>query len=390
MPEGLLAGHPPWRQMLIVSLALPAVIATAVLVFAWPTARLHPRDLPVGVVGSGRGSQALVDRLTTTSPGSFDFHLYATDSAARTAIREREIYGAFTVTLRRVEVLETTAASPAVAQLLSTIGTKLTAAANLQAASQDQPAVRLTTRDVVPLASADPKGAVLSAALLSLTICSIIVAAAIGVLVKLRPAWRQFAALAVVSAVAAGGVYLVAQTFLGALPHDGAADWASIALTLLAMSAGTAGLVALIGVPGLGLAAVLMVFVGNPFSGAGSAPDLLPTAVNHIGQWLPPGAGANLLRSTAYFHGNGATGHVGVLVTWIVLGFAAIAIGHHAPIRFAAAQGSAEDTARRPTNRRLSRSRSIVTSTATGAPDTDPCPAAASARGGQRGLDESP
>jgi hypothetical protein len=58
--------------------------------------------------------------------------------------------------------------------------------------------------------------------------------------------------------------------------------------------------------------------------------------VNHIGQWLPPGAGANLLRSSAYFHGNGASGHLGVLVVWVGLGFAAIALGHHAPIRFAA------------------------------------------------------
>ena len=79
-----------------------------------------------------------------------------------------------------------------------------------------------------------------------------------------------------------------------------------------------------------------MVFIGNPFSGATSAPELLPAPVGTIGQWLPPGAGANLLRSTAYFGGHGASGHLTVLIVWIVLGLAAIAAGHHAPVRFAA------------------------------------------------------
>jgi hypothetical protein len=79
-----------------------------------------------------------------------------------------------------------------------------------------------------------------------------------------------------------------------------------------------------------------MIFMGNPFSGVTSAPQLLPAPVGTIGQWLPPGAGASLLRSTAYFNGHGASGHLVVLIIWIVLGVAAIAVGHHAPVRFPA------------------------------------------------------
>ncbi len=95
-------------------------------------------------------------------------------------------------------------------------------------------------------------------------------------------------------------------------------------------------LIALIGVGGLGLGVVLMIFIGNPFSGATSAPELLPAPVGAIGQWLPPGAGASLLRSTAYFGGHGAAGHLIVLLAWIAAGLAAILAGHHAPVRFAA------------------------------------------------------
>jgi hypothetical protein len=312
------------------------VIVAAVLAFAWPAARLQPRDLPVGIVGSTAGDQELLDHLAAADPDAFEFRLYADDDAARRAIMHREVYGAFAVTPGHLEVLEGSAASPAVAQLLSTVGAGVVSAMNQQAAAHDQPPVHATTQDVAPLSAADPRGLVFSSALLPLTICSVIIAAAVGVLVKFRPAWRQIVALTVVSCVAAAGAYLIISTFLGALPGHGVADWAGLTLTILAIAAATVGLTALIGAVGLGIAAVLMVFVGNPFSGVTSAPQLLPAGVDHIGQWLPPGAGANLVRSTAYFDGSGAAGHVGVLVTWVLLGLAAITLGHHAPIRFAA------------------------------------------------------
>jgi hypothetical protein len=44
-----------------------------------------------------------------------------------------------------------------------------------------------------------------------------------------------------------------------------------------------------------------MIFVGNPWSGIASAPELLPTSAGLIGRLLPPGAGGNLLRNTAFF-----------------------------------------------------------------------------------------
>jgi hypothetical protein len=328
----VLAGHPPWRRLGLLMVAVAAVIVLAELAFAWPAARIQPRDLPVGVVGSTPGSQQVIDRLTIAEPGGFEFHLYADNAAAMDAIRHRDVYGAFVVTPQRIQLLEASAASPAVAQALTAVGADLTTHASQRATS----AVPFTTTDVVALSADDPRGLVFSSSLLPLTLCGILLAAAIAVLVPFRPAWRQIGALPSVSAVAGAACYLVSQTFLGALPHNGVADWAALALTLLAISATTAGLVALIGVAGLGVAGAVMVLVGNPFSGVTSAPELLPDAVNHIGQWLPPGAGANLLRSTAYFDGNGAAGHLAVLITWIVLGCAAIVLGHHGSIRFAA------------------------------------------------------
>ena len=336
MPNPL-AKHPPWRRLVIVSVVLPLMIMLAALAFAWPAARIAPRDLPVGIVGAAPASQQAVAGLARAEPGAFAFQRYASPAQARSAIEDREVYGAFVITSQRITVLEASAASPAVAQLLSTVGQQFAShAARAAAAGPRRPAVQLRDIDVVASSASDPKGMVLASALLPVTICSIIMAAAVALLLEFRPAWRQLLALVIVSAAAGLGTYLIAQGFLGALPHEPVATWASLSLLLMAVSAATAGLIALIGAAGLGISAALMIFVGNAFSGVTSAPQLLPTAADRIGQWLPPGAGASLLRSIAYFHGHGAASHLGVLIGWSVLGLAAIFIGHHTPFRLAA------------------------------------------------------
>jgi len=336
MPNPL-AKHPPWRRLVIVSVVLPLMIMLAALAFAWPAARIAPRDLPVGIVGAAPASQQAVAGLARAEPGAFAFQRYASPAQARSAIEDREVYGAFVITSQRITVLEASAASPAVAQLLSTVGQQFAShAARAAAAGLRRPAVQLRDIDVVATSASDPKGMVLASALLPVTICSIIMAAAVALLLEFRPAWRQLLALVIVSAAAGLGTYLIAQGFLGALPHQPVATWASLSLLLMAVSAATAGLIALIGAAGLGISAALMIFVGNAFSGVTSAPQLLPTAADRIGQWLPPGAGASLLRSIAYFHGHGAASHLGVLIGWSVLGLAAIFIGHHTPFRLAA------------------------------------------------------
>jgi hypothetical protein len=333
-----LAKFLPWRRLIVVLVVLPLIVVLMVLAFAWPTARIGPRDLPVGVVGASPATQQAVEGLTRSEPGGFNFRRYVGVELARSAIEHRDIYGAFVISPGRITVLEASAASPTVAQLLSAAGQQLAshAAAHAAATAQPRPAIQVKSVDVVATSASDPRGLVFGAALLPLTIFGVIMAVAITLVARVRPAWRQLVALAVVSAAAGLSAYLIVQGFLGALPHEHATTWASLSLTLLAVSAPTAGLIALTGIAGLALGAALMIVVGNAFSAATSAPQLLPTAVDHIGQWLPPGAGASLLRSTAYFNSNGAAGHLSVLIIWSVLGLAAIFAGRHFRFRFAA------------------------------------------------------
>jgi hypothetical protein len=328
MPDNPLVRHPPWRQLLIVSVIAPLVITLAVLAFAWPSSRTQPRDLPVGVVGTSAATERVVQGLDRGQPGGFDLHLYADDAAARAAIEHRDVYGAFEVTPGDLTVLTATAASPAVAQLLTTVAQQT--AHQLQAT--------LATVDVVPSSRDDARSSTFISMMSPLVLGGEILAVIVAVLIGFRPAVRQLLALGIVSAATGFGVFLVAQTYLDALPGDHLATWGALSLTLFALSATTAGLATLIGPAGVAVGAALMVFVGNPFSGVNSAPELLPKAVARLGQLMPPGAGSNLLRSTAYFDDNGAAIHVVVLVAWSVFGIIAVVEGHRRAGRRHAAQ----------------------------------------------------
>ena len=61
------------------------------------------------------------------------------------------------------------------------------------------------------------------------------------------------------------------------------------------------------------MGALLALLLGNPLSGLNSAPELLPRGWGELGQLLPQGANATLLRSTAFFSGAGATTAIVVL-----------------------------------------------------------------------------
>lgn len=310
-------------------MVLPLVITLVVLLFAWPAGRIAPRDVPVGIVGTGAASQHAVEGLVQEKPGAFDFHLYPDQQAARTAIENRDVYGALAISSHDITVLKASAASASVAQLLNEVGQQLADRAAQQAAVGPHPSAKIhvTALDVVPVAAEDPRGVVFSSAVFPLTICGILIGAFVATARGLRRPWHRLLTLLVACAAAGLGAYLVAQGFLGALPHDHVATWAVLSLVLISVSATAAGLIRLLGQAGLGLSAALMVFVGNPFSGAASAPEMLPEGVDHVGQWLPPGAGASLLRDTAYFDGNGGSGHLAVLALWSVCGFTAVMFG---------------------------------------------------------------
>lgn len=287
-------------------LVVPIVVALVVTLFAWPSARLEPRDLPVGVAGPPAAAQQLERRLSAHE-GAFDVEHYDDEAAARQAIEDREVYGAFVATHGGGKVLTASAASPMVAQQLT------------QAASQGDAPVQV--EDVVPVTR---EGLALPSSVLPLVIAGIITGAAAAALAS--TALRRAALVVAGSALAGVGATTIIQSWLGVVGGDWTANAAAVSLTVMAIAAVVAGFEALLGKAGLALAAVTMVFVGNPFSGAANGHEVLPQPVGDLGQLLPPGAGASLLRSTGLFDGAAGGGHAAVLAAWALLGFSALAV----------------------------------------------------------------
>ncbi|MFD0024293.1 ABC transporter permease [Streptomyces sp. NPDC058382] len=303
----------PNRRLVAVVLLVPAVVALALWAFAWPAARMAPRDLPVGVIGSGPAADQLQNRLEQRD-GAFEIHRYGSEAAARTAIEHRTVYGAVAVTPKGPALLTASAASPVVAQLLHDA-----------VAAQTPDGTDVPATDVVAAPAADPRGSVLGASTLPLAIAGVAAGAAVTLL-GLRGA-RASAALLGVAALVGIVATALTDSWLGVMTGDWWSEAGAFGITVLAIGATVAGLAALVGTAGVGLGSLLMVLVGNPFSGVTSAPELLPRPVGVIGQWLPPGAGGSLLRSVAFFDGNAAGRALLALALWAALGLAAVLVG---------------------------------------------------------------
>lgn len=302
------------RRLIAVVLLVPTLAAVALWAFAWPAARTAPRDLPLGVAGPSAAT-AQVEKELARHEGAFEIHRYRDEAAARDAVEDRTVYGAVVVTARGPELLTASAASPVVAQLL-------TQAVAGPAAAKGTP---VRTVDVVPSPSTDPRGAALSASVLPLALAGI----AAGAVVTLLGLRGGRAVLALVGSAALVGLVAaaLADSWLGVLGGDWWAEASVFGLSTLAVAAAVAGCAALIGPAGIGAVAFPVMFLGNPFSGAASAPRMLPEPAGTIGQWLPPGAGTTLLRSVSFFDGAAATGPALTLAWWAAFGLGAVLLG---------------------------------------------------------------
>ncbi|MCO8272452.1 hypothetical protein M1L60_17800 [Actinoplanes sp. TRM 88003] len=297
----------PLALGVFIAVIVVAVQALLVPLFAGPAANLAPRDLPVAVAGP----PAVAAQLEAGHPGAFDVHPVADAAAADAAIKDREVYGAILVSPAGPEVHIASAASPTVAALLT------------QAAAQLGPQVPV--RDVVPLDAGDPRGAGFAGGFLPLAITSLLAGVLVFLLVRQRAA--RFVALVSYAVLAGLGTAAVQQGWLDILPGGYFAVAAALGLFALAVAATMTGLAAVLDKGGLALGALVVFLVGNALAGIAAAPELLPQPWGELGQWLPIGAGASLLRSVAYFDGGGSAFAVTVLSAYAIGGLLLTLIG---------------------------------------------------------------
>lgn len=297
-------------------IALGALIAVLVValqtllvpLFAAPAANLAPRDLPIAVAGP----PALAAQLEATHPGAFEVRPVADATAADAAIRNREVYGAILVSAAAgPEVHVASAASPTAAALLT------------QAAAGLGP--QTPVRDVVPFGANDPRGAGFAGGFLPMAITSLLAGVLVFLLVRRRAA--RMTALLSYAVLAGLTAAAVQQNWLDILPGGYFAVAAALALFSLAVAATMTGLAAVLDRGGLALGGLVLFLVGNALAGIAAAPELLPQPWGEIGQWLPIGAGASLVRSAAYFDGAGAGPAIAVLSAYALGGLLLTLIG---------------------------------------------------------------
>ncbi|MGY0497339.1 hypothetical protein ACWZHB_02425 [Nocardia sp. FBN12] len=299
------------RRAVALGLAATAIQALMLIAFAWPTVNIAPRDLPIAVAGPA--SAQVAQQLQQRDPGAFEITTVADATAARNALADREIYGAIVTGNGAPQVMVASAAAPAVAQQLTAVAQQLS---GLPAAA---------VQDVIATDPDDPRGAGFGSMVLPLVMSGI----AAGVLLTLLiPVFGARLAGLTTFAIAGGLLStLVFHTWLSILPGSYLELAAIAGLASFAVSATVVGLAAAIGRPGIGLGALTMLLIGNPFSAATSAPELLPQPWGTLGQLLPPGAAASLLRSVAYFDGAGAIAPLTVLIAWGAGGLALLGLG---------------------------------------------------------------
>lgn len=335
----------PPPAVLAVALAVAVMVLQALLLplFAGPAAHVAPRDLPVVVAGPAPAVAAFTSRLESARPGAFAVTAVADADAADAAVLDREAYAAFILGADGVTLHTASAAAPAVANLLSVAAAQLGAGGGMQ----------VTVADLAPLGADDPHGGGFAAGFFPLVITSMLAAIALYFVVAGFAA-RVIGLLAFAALAGAAGA-TVLQSWLGVVGGEWLPVAGAIALLALAISAAVHGLAAVAGPRGIGLGALLILLVGNALGAVGAAPELLPQPWGEVGQWLPIGAGATLLRSTAWFGGAGGGAAAWVLASWAVAGLGLIGLGRlgrrgDAPVEAGAARSGdveAHEAARR-------------------------------------------
>ncbi|MEZ0340357.1 ABC transporter permease [Mycobacterium sp. pV006] len=297
---------------------LTVLIALVAIAFALPAARSGPHDVPVGAAGPQAAGGQIAQMLEHQAPGAFEVSYFPGEDALRDAIADREVYGGLVLPDRPgsgPKMLIATGASPAVAQLLTQLGTGI--GAKLGTA--------VPIEDVAPPTADDPRGTGLAASALPITLAGILPAVAFLLVLPGRPVLQTGSALAF-AAVCALTVTALLRYVMGSIDQNFWGVAAALTLGIAAALLFLLGLGSVFGRIGLATGVLLALLVGNPLSGLTSAPEMLPAGWGDVGQLLPQGATATLLRSAAAFGGAGSATAILVLACWAIAGVALIGV----------------------------------------------------------------
>lgn len=347
-----------WIKVISTSLLASLIVSLVILAFTWPTKTMEAKNLPVSIAGPevtvSQFEQSLKDRGIET----FELKQAASREDAENQIKQRETYGAIVFTEGAApEVLTAPAANAAATQMLNGVATQLNAqiqhqalAAKTQALTQaieaggeqgaqaaaqleqmkaeaeKASAMTVKTTAVVPLNESDSSGSGIAVVAFPLVIGGILGGSFSAL--RVNGTWRRFVTATLYAVIGGALTALILNVWFGLIPGDFATLWAAFSATYLATASFIVGVSALtMPIVGLGVGAVITMFIGNPIAGASMPSVFLPGAWGAIGQMMVPGASSTLLRSIAYFPEVATSGQWLVLGSWIAFGLLAGVIG---------------------------------------------------------------
>jgi hypothetical protein len=297
------------RNLLIALACLLAVVFAFVGSNVAANHEPRPHDMPVGIVGSANEAAALAGQLERAAPGGFKVTPYKSRGTARTAILHRRIYGAYDPGPRPLLMVASAASIPA----------ELVVHRTFESAARAR-GQSVEVRDLAPLPPSDSSGATAFSVILSLIIAGVLGTSVLYMVTRQRGLRERFAAVLALGIGAGLVTAFATNVVVGAFAGHFLAVWGVATLFVLAVAVPVASFQVLLGLPGTAVGFIVFLVIGDPSSGGGSAPELLPGFWRAISQQLPPGAGTGALRDVVYFHGHGMTRALVVLSIYVVAG----------------------------------------------------------------------
>ena len=253
-----------------------------------------PHRVPIAIVGDVEPLRraAFVEGMTGEVETSVDQRPYRSYGEALRAVEEQQVYAILQVRENVVHLDVVGAAGASVAELLTRAAPKAAARVGLP----------VTVRDLKPLQRADPRGLAIFYISLAANVVGFVGAAQLNTNVGGLEPLERIGFIMAYAVLGGFSIAAVVDWLLGALDLPFVESWVILALTMF-----TSGMVFTMFNIFLGRWAmlptwVLMVMLGNPFSGGAVSTPLLPEPLGSIGRWLPPGASVNAQHTAVYFY----------------------------------------------------------------------------------------
>ena len=288
------------------SVGIPIVIGLVLFAFLAPTFASGPAGVPIAIAAPEPVVAQLEQAMGEDGP---EITVYESDAEVRDAIEHREAVGGVVIAPQGATAYTASGNGAPYTQMIEGMATKLQAQGT-----------EVTREDLAPTSEDDPQAT--GIALLGLPLAfGGIISAVIATFGFRGNKWMKLAVLVGIAALGSLVATWMLHSVYGTLIGSFGMEWLGIASGILATSLLTAGLAAIIGVPGVAIGAILTIFLANPLSGLATGPWLLPAGWSTFGQWMPIGATGHLVRSLSFFDGLGATQSWWVLAIWIAAGF---------------------------------------------------------------------